>query len=107
MAKEELTKNISVTVGTTQLEVSPECYQQRSAIVITNTSIGGQVISISIGEEAKAGQGISLSPGGVYQDSRDGAYMPSNRQVNAISNLAGGTIALHERVLIDSYKSRF
>lgn len=100
MAKEELSSNSSVTVGTTSTQVSGDCFQQRSAIVITNTSIGGQIISLSIGQEAIANAGIQLGPGGVYQDSRDGAYFPSNQQINAISSLAGGTLAVHERILM-------
>lgn len=101
MAKEELTSNRSATIGTSNVVLSEECFQQRSAIVVTNTSTGGQVIYIAIGSEAASGIGIALSPGGVYQDSRDGQYMPSNKQVNAISSLAGGTVAIHERILMD------
>jgi hypothetical protein len=104
MAKEELTRNSSLTIGTTQIEVSPECYQQRSCIIITNTSPAAQVINIAIGEEATAGEGIQLSVGGVYQDSRDGQYMPSNKQINAVSSAAGGTIAVHERTLTDNWR---
>lgn len=103
MAKEELTSNRSTTIGTSPVVISEECFQQRSCIVITNTSTAA-IITVSIGEQAKAGNGIVLSPGGVYQDSRDGQYMPSNKQIQAISNLAGGTVAIHERILIDSFK---
>jgi len=102
MPKEELNINTSVTIGVTNVEVSKECFQQRSAIVLTNTSTGGQIISIAIGEQATANLGIQLRPGGVYQDTRDGNYNPSNKQINAISDVAGGTLAVHERILMDT-----
>lgn len=104
MPKQELNINTTVTVGTSNVEVSRECFQQRSAIVLTNTSTGGQVISIAIGEQAVAGNGIQLRAGGVYQDTRDGSYMPSNKQINAISDVAGGTLAVHERILMDTLR---
>jgi len=100
MAQEELTNNRSVTVAVTSTRISEQCFQQRSAIVLTNISIGGQEISISIGSEAILGTGIVLSVGGTYQDSRDGRYMPSNEQINAISDVAGGVLAVHERILM-------
>jgi hypothetical protein len=103
MAKEELITNSSATIGTTQQEIAKECYQQRSAILITNTSTGGQSISLAMGQEAVAGVGIVLSQGGTYQDSRDGQYMPSNKQINAVSSLAGGTLAIQERILLDRW----
>lgn len=98
MRYQELTTNYSKTIGTTSALVSEECFQQRTAIIITNTSPAGQVINIAIGEEAKAGIGVQLSVGGTYQDARDGQYMPSNKQIQAISSAAGGTIAVHERI---------
>lgn len=101
MKKTELSSNFVMTVDDTNVEVSKECFQQRSAIVITNTSTGGQVISIGIGQEAVAGSGIVLNVGGSYQDSRDGQYMPSNKQINAIASAAGGAIAVHERILLN------
>lgn len=101
MAKyEELTTNYSKTIGATSSVVSEQCFQQRTAIIITNTSTAGQVINIALGQEAAVGTGIQLSPGGTYQDARDGAYMPSNQQVNAISSAIGGTLAVHERILM-------
>lgn len=103
MRKEELVSNNKATVDGTNIEIAKECYQQRSAIIITNTSPAGQVINISIGEEAVIGEGIQLAVGGVYQDTRDGQYLPSNKQINAISSAAGGTVAIQERILMDSY----
>jgi len=104
MAKEELINNFTVSVGTTSVVVSEECFQQRSAIIITNTSTGLHKITISLGQEATAGAGIVLNPGGVYQDNRDSGYLPSNKRIFAISDLAAGTLAVQERVLMDSYR---
>jgi len=98
MVKQELTNNRSILVGTTSVLVSEECFQQRTAIIVTNTSTAGQKISIGISQEAVNGTGIVLSPGGTFQDSRDGKYLPSNQQINAISDAAGGSIAVHERI---------
>jgi hypothetical protein len=91
--------NESFTVTTTSLQIKPKCFQQRVAMVITNTSTQGQIISIGIGTEAVAGSGIQLAPGGTYQDTQDGQYKPSNEEVNVISSAANGTIAVHHRVV--------
>lgn len=102
--KQELVNNYNVAIADTSTKVSEECFQQRSAIIITNTSPAAQVINISIGQEAKAGVGVQLGVGGVYQDSRDSGYFPSNLQINAISSAAGGTIAVQERILMDTFR---
>lgn len=98
----EINRNGSQTIGTDAAVVSKKQGENntiRSNISIINTSTGGQVISISIGAEAVAGSGIPLSPGGVYQDNRDGNYLPTQEVITAISNLAGGTIAIQERLI--------
>lgn len=104
MAKQELARNTSVSVGTASVVLSDECFQQRSALIISNTSTGGQIIYISVGQDAVVGNGVFIAPGGVYQDTRDGSYFPTNLQINGISNLAGGTVAIQERILMDSYR---
>lgn len=95
-------RNASLTVDTTTIEVSEDkttrADSKRIGIVLINTSGGGQVISIAIDGEAVAGQGIVLSPGGYWQDNQDGiGYMPTQARITAISNLAGGTLAIQER----------
>ena len=96
---EELITNTAMVVGTTNIQVSPECFQQRSAIIITNISTNNQVIYLALGEEARVGYGVSIHPGGVYQDTRDGQYQPSNKQINAISSASDGTVAIQERII--------
>jgi len=102
-----MTENISnktLTVGTDQVEVSPDMTgSQRSFIGITNTSTGGQIISLSFGQEAVSLSGTVIYPGGKYSESTDAGYKPTNKQITAISNLAGGTIAIQERIFVRSF----
>ena len=103
MGKEELTSNYKVAIADTSTLISQECFQQRSAVIITNTSTAGQVIYIAVGQEAKVGEGIPLSVGGVYQDTMDAGYKPSNKQIQAISSAVGGLVSVHERIIVNTY----
>jgi len=104
MANEELMRNMSITVGITPVIVSEEITgSQRSVLFITNTSTAGQKITISAGDEAVLGAGIPISVGGFYQDSMDSGYKPTNKRIMAVSNVAGGTIAIHERIINRGY----
>lgn len=102
MARIENVRNTAITVGTSPVVLSEEQYEEvamRSVIIITNTSTGGQKITISVGDDPIAGNGILLGAGGFYQDSMESGYIPSQKRIIAISDLAGGTVAIHERVL--------
>lgn len=92
--------NKSISVGTSAVKLADDLAPtQRKFISIINTSTGGQVISISINADPANGQGIVLSPGGSYTDSQDGAgYFPPSFNIQAISDLAGGKVAILERV---------
>ena len=95
--------NKSVSVGTRVVQIANEVLPtQRKFISIINTSTGGQIINISINGDASAGIGIQLSPGGSYSDSADGnsaySYFPPYFSMTAVSNLAGGTLAIAERI---------
>ena len=99
--KQERISNKSMTVGTTSEIVSDTQYNaQRTVLFISNTSAAGQKVSILIGEEAVIGKGITIGSGGFYQDSKGENYNPSNEQVNIISDAAGATISVHERVIM-------
>lgn len=87
----------SQTIDTTSALVSQECFQERVFFSVVNTSTGGQVISLTFGQEAKASQGIVLYPGGYYSESKD-AQPITQRQIQAISSAAGGAIAVQERI---------
>jgi len=92
-------RNASVTVGTTSILVSPSVLDdERRVIVIVNTSTGGQIVSLSWGQEAAALKGIVLTPNGSWSESIDTAFTPNPSQVYAIASAAGGTIAVHERI---------
>jgi len=93
-----------ISVGTTVVKVSEDMYNsERNVIILTNTSTGGQIISLAWGKEAVAGSGIVLSPGGFHQESKDAGFKPSNKNITAISSGASGTLAVHERMLVNSY----
>jgi hypothetical protein len=88
-----------VSVGTSVVELAPEVGTHvREILTITNTSPGGQIITIAFGKNAQAGVGIVLYPAGSWSESIDSAYVPSQQRVTAIANAAGGTVAVHERV---------
>jgi hypothetical protein len=92
-------RDVTVSVGTSAVELSPETgTKQRQALVITNTSTGGQNIALAWGKDAIAGAGIVLLPGEHHIEAIDSAFIPLNLRVSAESDLAGGTCAVHERL---------
>lgn len=102
MPSQESNRNASVLVDTTPVVVAeglapPDNF--RRVITIINTSTGGQVITIQIGDEAVAGSGIVLNAGGYYNESQDAGFTPSNARFTAVSDLAGGLLAVQERVV--------
>lgn len=99
-------RNDSVTVGTSAVTVSLEQNNpnaQRSMIVLTNISTGGQTIYLAFGAEAKASQGIALAVGGYHAEALDAGFKPTNQQITAIASAAGGTLAVHERIINTGY----
>ena len=100
MQKTENIRNDKLTITTTASTISEaKIGAQRTFINIVNTSTGGQVITVAVDQEAQAGYGIVLNPGGTYTESRDSISYPTNAQFTAISSGAGGTIAIQERVI--------
>lgn len=97
----ERIRNDSVSVGTSAVVVSLEQSKpnQRNFILITNTSTSAQKITLAFGAIAEAGKGIVLSPGGFHAEASDGTFYPTNEQITAISDGAGGTLAVSERIL--------
>lgn len=88
----------SITVGTSVVDIAPlDKTTKRLIYVFSNTSSGGQSISLGIGQDAVAGKGIVLSPGGVWQESVDNRYDPSNLRLTAVASGAGGTLAVFIR----------
>lgn len=93
-------RNTSVSVGTTQTSVALQLKdKQRQLITFVNTSTGGQVITLSLGEQATAGAGIILYPAGSWSESIDSAFIPASNQWYAVSSAANATLAIQERIL--------
>ena len=99
MPTQDLTRNANATIGVTSSVIAQACFQERVLITVVNTSSAGQVVSLGIGQEAVAGAGIVLYPGGVYTENKsDKSDLITQDQLNAIADVAGATIAITERV---------
>lgn len=97
-------RNVSISVGTDNVVISEDKSQnnvKRIFYSIINTSTGGQIISISFTDEAGAGKGIPLSPGGQISESEDNGFQVTKSRISAVSSIAGGTIAVAERVRVN------
>lgn len=100
MTNIEFNRNESITVGTTAVVASVEKDNsnfRRKSISIINTSTAGQKVTVAIGAEAVSGAGVPLGVGGNFQDSEDGGYKPTQRQITIIADGAGATVAIQER----------
>ena len=95
----EQTRNVSIAVGTSSVQVSPPLIRgQRIVFVATNTSTGGQIITLSWGGEAVAGAGVVLNAGSSWSESIEGTFTPNEQEIQAVASGAGGTLSVHERV---------
>lgn len=97
----ENNRNVSISVGTSNVVLCDSrnpTVNYRSFFSIINTSTGGQVISITFTDEAGAGNGVVISPGGYYSESISEGFTPTNERICAISSGAGGTVAVSERL---------
>lgn len=93
-------RNSSVTVGTSSTVVSNDLTgAQRSVIILTNNSTGGQKIYLAWGAEANASAGIPLAVGGFHAEAIDAGFKPSNQQITAVADGAGATLLIHERII--------
>jgi len=101
MAYTEDVRNASVSVGTSPVTVSEEVQKPavRKAIVLVNTSTGGQILTIAFGGEAVAGSGIVLAGYGEWSETLDARFTPSQKIIRAVSSAAGGTLGVHERII--------
>lgn len=101
-AKNEENRNATATIGTTTEVICPSREGSPTIVaarVITNTSTGGQIITLSFENEAVAGVGIVLLAGYSFQESFDGHFIPSDRKIWAISSAAGGTLGIFEKLI--------
>jgi len=93
-------RNETLTIGASDTEVSKDIFPpaMRKTLVLTNTSTAAQVITISFGDQAAAGAGIVLYPGGSWTETLDNRFIPSQARIRAIASAAGGALAVHERI---------
>jgi len=99
----ESVQNKSVSVSTASVNVmgNVRMDSERVQLVITNTS-ATQTITIAIGDfAAVAGVGIKLPPNGVYAESTDNYFVCWQGNIQAISDAAGGTLGVVERVRVE------
>jgi len=98
----EINRNENITISHTAAQVvSVERNNNNGArvsIIIINTSTTGQSVTLAIDAPAVLNAGIVLNAGGHWQDSAEGGYLPTQKQITAISSAAGATIAIQERV---------
>lgn len=95
----DMVRNEVVTVGTTAISISPA--QQRKNIYLRNVSTGAQVITITFSNNqiAVANAGFVLNPGEYITDSDSGStYEAWDGAISAISSVAGGSLAVVERI---------
>ena len=90
-------RNDQVSVGASSTIIEQE-NNQRKAIVLRNSSTGGQIISISFGElSAVASNGIVLSPGQAFSDADSENYTCWKGRIQAISSAVGGVLSVFAR----------
>lgn len=91
--------NKTEVVGTTAVNVLPDrtaLNEQRTALIITNSSTAGQVITLSIDSQAVDNQGIILYPGGSWEQTANSGYLPPQKRISAISDAAAGQLSIYE-----------
>lgn len=100
-ALQEITRNDSVSVGTSSTIIAPARFTtpKRKVITIRNNSLNStDIIYISFGTEpAESGKGIILRQYESMTDANDGGYECYQDQINAICATANGKIAIFER----------
>lgn len=99
MQYEERSRNTSQTLLTTSQRVAEACFQERTQISIINTSTAGETVSLGIGQEAVAGAGIVLAPGGMWSETKgDRSDKITQDDINALGSANTATIAITERI---------
>jgi len=95
----EATRNDSVSVGTTAVEIAPR-RQDRKTIYIRNNSTAAQVITLvfSDAQNAVAGSGgMVLAAGDYIVDSNSAEYICWQGKISAVASAASGSITVYER----------
>lgn len=95
-------RNATLTVNAAALTVvcppveSP--YARRKAVTITNTSTGGQNVTVAFGEDVTAGKGYFLVPYSTLNESKSENYECFQGRITAIASAIAGSVAVVERV---------
>lgn len=96
----ELNRNEQLTINTSVVVVSKQKDTlKRKSIIIINTSTDAQEITLAIDSQAELNKGIVLSQGGVWSDSAESGYMPTQKLITAISSSADGKLSIQERLI--------
>jgi hypothetical protein len=96
------TRNESMNIGTTSLEVAPNATisgGRKNIIFRNNSTAAADIITLSMGRPAAvAGTGIILKMGESFYDSDDGAgYECWQEEVQAVCATATGVLVIVER----------
>jgi len=94
---EQISRNESISIGTTAVEISPK--RKREMIYICNTSSAGQVVYVmfSEAEKASAGKGFVLQPTSTLLDCNSEGYLCWQGTITAIASGANGSVSVVER----------
>lgn len=88
-------RNSLEAVGTSSVMIAPA--RVRNEIVLTNTSTGGETITLSFGSPATANLGVVLKPFSVYYASNTTGFNVYQGEIFAICDGAGGQLSVFER----------
>ena len=90
-----ITRNETIAVGATTVQVSPE--RKRYAWLIQNNSpVAGTQVQIVLGNDTSK-PGIALNVGDTLQDSDMAGYSCYDGEILATSTVAGSTVYIFER----------
>ena len=102
--REPETNNRSATVGITPVNIAEQQINgKRTFISVVNTSTSGQIVYLSVGEEAVLGQGFPMSPGGSFSEDTSSIVFPSQKHYSVIADAAGATVAIQERTITGEF----
>jgi hypothetical protein len=95
---QEATRNETVTVGTSSQVISEARNEVNPRKVINIRNIGTTTITVSLGFQAAVNNaGVVLKPNESFSDSQETGYVAYQGGILAISDGAGGSLAIYER----------
>ncbi len=94
----DLVRNSLISVGTTPVLVSLNTQDKRTMTSIVNTSTAGQTITLSMGQQTTANQGLVLYTGGTWSESDDSGFKCWGGEIWAVADAALGQVSIQERI---------